>query len=101
MCYRGKTGTPWGPYWNKELPLERAGAYKVVSVASEADSVEGDSDWLKNNLVSVILFSVAGVMLILIIILLFVKPSKETLEDVDKKAKKSKKKEVEETESKE
>lgn len=80
-------------YWNKELTSERAAAYKVVSVASEADSVEGDSNWLKNNLVSVILFSVAGLMLILIIILLFVKPSKETLEDVDKKAKKAKKNE--------
>ena len=90
-------------YWNKELPLERAAAYKVVSVASEADSVEGDSNWLKNNLVSVILFSVAGLMLILIIILLFVKPSNETLEDVDKKAKKDKKNEekVETTESEE
>lgn len=83
-------------YWNKELPLQRAGAYKVVTVASEADSVEGDSNWLKNNLVSVILFSVAGVMLILIVILLFVKPSKETLDDVDKKAKKEKKNETSE-----
>ena len=74
-----------------------AGAYKVVSVVAEEDVVYGETEWLKNNLVSVILFAIAGLMLILIIILLVVKPSDETLEDIDngnkkeKKAKKAKK----------
>ena len=71
--------------------VDRAAAYKLVEVDAEADSVKGETEWLKNNLVSVILFSVAGVMLILIIILLLIKPSDETLEDVDAKADKKKK----------
>lgn len=73
-------------FWEADLPLQRAAAYKLVVVDSEADSIKGESNWLKQNLVSVILFSIAGVMLIFIIILLLIKPSDETLEDVDAKA---------------
>lgn len=72
-------------YWEEELPMQRAAAYKLISVASEADVIKGETEWLKNNLVSVILFGIAGVMLILIIILLLVNPSDETLEDLDEK----------------
>ena len=78
-------------YYEKLLPSVRIPAYKVINVESEADVIKGESEWLKNNLTSVILFSVAGVMFIFIIILLLVKPSDETLEDVDAKAKKVKK----------
>ncbi|MDD6996043.1 MAG: hypothetical protein SPH68_07800 [Candidatus Borkfalkiaceae bacterium] len=56
--------------------------YKAIDVSDKEDINPGESEWLKNNLVSVILFSIAGVMLILIIVLLFIKPSDETLEDV-------------------
>ena len=73
-------------YYESELPTNRAAAFKIVVVESEADYVKGETQWLKNNIVSVILFAVAGVMLILIIILLLVKPSDETLDDVDAKA---------------
>ncbi len=73
-------------YYESELPTNRAAAFKIVVVESEADYVKGETEWLKNNIVSVILFAVAGVMLILIIILLLVKPSDETLDDVDAKA---------------
>ena len=86
-------------YWDSLLPtVSRAAAYKLIVVESEADVIKGETEWLKNNIVSVILFSVAAVLLILIIILLLIKPSDETLEDVDakattkKKAKKSAKK---------
>ncbi len=82
-------------YWEKDLSvLQRVTAYKVVIVESEADVIEGSSDWLKNNVVSVVLFSIAGVMLILIVILLLVKPSDEKLEDVgaEEAAKKTSKK---------
>ncbi|MBQ8230241.1 MAG: hypothetical protein IJZ32_06070 [Clostridia bacterium] len=82
-------------YWEEELPMQRAMAYKLVIVESEADVIKGETQWLKNNVVSVVLFSIAGVMLVLIIILLLIKPSDETLEDVDAKVeeKKNKKKE--------
>jgi hypothetical protein len=76
-------------YWDEEVNgADRAAVYMVVEVDAEADEISGENNWLKNNMVSVILFSIAGVMLILIIILLLVKPSDETLEDVDKKANK-------------
>ena len=82
-------------YWKEELPMQRAMAYKLVIVESEADVIKGETQWLKNNVVSVVLFSIAGVMLVLIIVLLLIKPSDETLEDVDAKVeeKKNKKKE--------
>lgn len=73
-------------YYESDLATKRAAAFKIVVVESEADYLKGETEWLKNNIVSVILFSVAGVMLILIIILLLVKPSDETLDDVDAKA---------------
>ncbi len=84
-------------YYEDELANKyRATAYKVVVVGGEKEVVQGDSQfgtWVRNNVVSVVLFGVAGVMLIAIIILLFVKPSDETLEDVEAKAKaKTKKK---------
>ncbi len=78
-------------YWEDGVFGVRAAAYKVVVVESTADVIEGDSKfsaWVKNNVVSVVLFGVAGLMLIAIIILLLVKPSDETLEDIDKEAKK-------------
>ena len=85
-------------FWEKELPMQRASAYKVVIVETEEDVAEGESKvlaWMRNNKVSVILFGVAAVMLILIIVLLLVKPSEETLEDVDKEVEKKDKKDEE------
>lgn len=67
--------------------FSRVSAYKVIRAVEKADVIKGETQWLKDNLVSVILFSIAAVMLILIIILLLIKPSDETLEDVDEKAK--------------
>ena len=78
-------------YCDTLLPtVSRAVAYKLVVVASEVDEIKGETQWLKNNIVSVVLFSIAGVMLVLIIILLLIKPSDESLENVGKKEKKEK-----------
>lgn len=71
----------FGVFTDSNLLTSVAG-YKAIDVSDKEDINPGESDWLKNNLVSVILFSIAGVMFILIIVLLFVKPSDETLEDV-------------------
>ena len=76
-------------YWDAELAVvDRVPAYQLIEVAEEEDTIKGVSEWLENNLVSVILFSIAGVLAIAIVVLLLVKPSDETLEDVDKKVKK-------------
>ena len=81
-------------YYMQELPMERTVAYKVINAESEANIREGETEsWFETNIVSVILFAIAGVLLIIIIILLFVKPSDETLEDIDAKAKKKAEKE--------
>ena len=74
-------------YTDEMIPSAKACGYMVVSIDQKNDVLPGESDWLKNNIASVILFGIAGVMLILIIVLLFIKPSNETLEDVDDKAK--------------
>ncbi len=93
----------FGDYYEDYLPAQRAAAYKLIVVESKADVIKGESQfaaWIKNNLVSVILFGVAGLMLVAILILLLVHSTDETLEDVDaaaaaKKAKKEKVKEEE------
>lgn len=85
-------------YWESELKHQRAMAYTLVTADSERVSTPGESNWLKNNVVSVVLFSIAGVMLVMIIVLLLIKPSDEKLEEVEEndakaKAKNKKKKE--------
>ncbi|MGN1104321.1 MAG: hypothetical protein ACI4QI_05535, partial [Candidatus Coproplasma sp.] len=73
--------------------------YAVVSASVETTSLKGESDWVEKNLVSIILFSVAGVFLIALVVLLIVKPKDKVdidqvyAEEVEKeKGKKSKKK---------
>ena len=82
-------------YTASELDFSMVCGYKVITVDAEDDVLPGETDWLKNNVVSVILFGIAGLMLILIVVVLLIKPSDETLEDVEakaaKKANKSKK----------
>ena len=84
-------------YYDEDLEqFSRVAAYKVIKAEQKADVIKGETEWLKNNLVSVILFSIAAVMLVLIVILLLIKPSDETLEDVDEQVgdKKAKTKKV-------
>jgi hypothetical protein len=74
-------------YWDSDMKyVDHVPAFKLVEVESAKDIIKGETEWLKNNIISVVLFAIAGVMLILIIILLLIKPSDETLEDVDLKA---------------
>ncbi len=81
-------------YTASDLDFSMVCGYKVITVDAEDDVLPGETDWLKNNIVSVILFAIAGVMLILIVVVLLIKPSDETLEEVEEKAaKKARKKE--------
>ena len=75
-----------GVFTDKEISSQKAAAYKVVLVEGPEDIIRGETEWLKNNIASVILFGIAAVMLIIFVILLLVKPSDEQLEDLDKKA---------------
>lgn len=79
-------------FWEKDLAhLQRASGYKVAVVNSQSDVIKGENNWIEKNIVSVILFSIAGVLLIVTIVLFLIKPTDETLEDVDKKIEKIKK----------
>jgi len=71
-------------------------ACNMAVVASvQAKSLKGESDWLKNNVASVVLLCIAGVALICIVLLLVIKPKNEGDADAQyekvKNAKKSKK----------
>ena len=72
--------------------------YATVVASVETTALKGESDWLENNVASVILLSIAGVCLIALIVLLIVKPKDKgdidmvlDAEDKKKSAKKSKK----------
>ncbi|MDE7380047.1 MAG: hypothetical protein K2N14_03240 [Clostridia bacterium] len=48
--------------------------YAAVAASVQTTSLKGESDWVQNNIPSIVLFSVAGVFLIAFIVLLIVKP---------------------------
>lgn len=91
----------FGVFTDKELFGEVLVGYKVIHVSTTEDVIKGESDWLKKNLASVILFSIAGVMLVAMVVLFFIKPSDETLDDLDKDEKKAKKAKKEKTDENE
>ena len=70
-------------YYDSKYQQQHIAAYKVIEVEAEAYVKYEKTQWLKNNITSVILFAIAGVMFVMIIVLLLIKPSDETLEDVD------------------
>jgi hypothetical protein len=72
-----------GVFTDAQLFGEKAIAYKAINVEADTDTITGETEWLKNNIASVILFSIAAVLLVIIIILLLIKPSDETLEDIE------------------
>ena len=62
----------------------------AVVASEEAKALKGDSEWLQNNVASVILLSVAGVSFVAIILLLVIKPKNK--EDIDVRFEKEKNK---------
>ena len=73
-------------YYMRAEVTDSTYGYKIngslaVVASYEAKALKGDSEWLQNNVASVILLSVAGVSLIAIILLLVIKPKNK--EDID------------------
>ena len=66
-------------------------SYMSIEVRNPVDIIPGVSQWLQNNTVSVVLFSISGVLAVIIIILFVVKPSDKTVEEVDLEKLKGKK----------
>lgn len=50
---------------------------QIVSITSDADVVPGISQWLSNNVLSVVFLAIGGACLIAIVVLLLVKPKKK------------------------
>lgn len=70
--------------------------YMAISVSAKATALKGESEWLKNNIASIILLSIAALSLIGIVVLIIVKPKQTGDIDVieaeeEKESKKSKK----------
>lgn len=56
-------------------------AYKIINVTSQADIIPGTSDWLRENVLSVVFLCVGALCLVAIVVLLLVKPKdKATIE---------------------
>ena len=70
-------------YYEKNLATQRVMAYKVIEIEEEEYTHVLKTRWIKENITSVVLFAIAGVMFVMIIVLLLVKPSEETLEEVE------------------
>lgn len=77
---------------DKELFNEPTTAYQVIEVRNPFDVTPGQSQWLQNNVVSIVLFAVSAVLLVIIIALFVVKPSDKKVEEVDLEKLKGKKK---------
>ena len=73
------------------LPGHVETAYQVIDVSNKIDPLENKSEWLQNNITSVILFSVSAALLIVIIVLFVVKPSEKKVEEIDLESLKGKK----------
>lgn len=58
-------------------------AYQVIEIRNPIDFIPGETNWFRNNVTSVILFSISAVLAVIIIILFVVKPSDKKVEEVD------------------
>ncbi len=74
-------------YYDLSKPVggtpEAQNYYEVVEVRNPYDYIPAKSDWLENNVTSVVLFSISGVLAIAIVVLFVVKPADKTVEEVD------------------
>lgn len=74
------------------MPGKEAVNYQVVDVRNKIDPLPTPSEWLENNIVSVVLFSISALLAIIIVVLFVVKPSEKQVDEVDLDSLKGKKK---------
>lgn len=67
-------------------------AFQVIEVRNPIDTIPGQSQWLEDNVLSVVLFAISGVLAIVVVVLFLVKPSEKKVEEVDLEKLKGKKK---------
>ena len=76
-------------YWKDE---DHAIAYQVIEVSNPIDEIQGETYWLENNIVSVVLLGISVALAIAIVVLFLIKPSEKNVEEVDLSKLKGKKK---------
>lgn len=64
-------------------------AYKIINVTSQADIIPGTSDWLRENVLSVVFLCVGALCLVAIVVLLLVKPKDKATVEANAPAKRS------------
>ena len=64
-------------------PGETAEAFQVIEVRNPIDTIPAQSQWLQENVISVILFAISGVLAIVVVVLFLIKPSDKKVEEVD------------------
>lgn len=67
-------------YWK-----DTVSKYQVIQVINPIDETQGETYWVQNNIISIVLFSVSAVLLIALIVMWTVKPSEEKVDEVDLK----------------
>lgn len=67
-------------------------AYQVIEVRNPIDTIPGQSNWLEENVLSVVLFSISAVLAVIVVVLFLVKPSEKGVEEIDLEKLKGKKK---------
>lgn len=77
------------------LPGKTAEGFQVVEVRNPIDTIPTQSQWLEENVISVVLFAISGVLAIIVVVLFLVKPSDKKVEEVDLEKLKGKKKKTE------
>ncbi len=77
---------------DSRLSNEVTKGYQVIEVRNPFDYTPGQSQWLQNNVISIVLFSISAILLVVIVVLFVVKPSDKKVEEVDLSKLKGKKK---------
>lgn len=65
------------------IPGSAVSKYMVIEVRNPTDTVQGETQWLQNNVMAIVLFCIAGVLFIALIVVFTVKPSNKKVEDVE------------------
>lgn len=76
------------------IPNYSVSGYQVIDARNPIDTLPDATYWLENNVTSVVLFSISGVLFIVVVILFVARPSDKKIDEVDLEKLKGQKKNV-------
>lgn len=65
------------------IPNHIVSGFQVIDARNPIDTLPDSTYWLENNVVSVVLFCISGVLLIAVIVLYVYKPSQKKVDEID------------------